>query len=213
MKLRARNLCAWFALASLPLLVGQACHKSDPAGQAAKNESPAAGNGHAQLTPPPAQASGAQPGKDAGTGGTGGHDTEDPSTAEPVACTDDEHEPDDTVEEAEAHAALHHILPIDIPRRTACGQEMDVIWAGRVDAGGKAGAELKWDTSLGALELSLLDGNGSALSKLDVAVTQPGHVELMVKEYFGAYFYVQVYNPGVAAIPYSLKVTAQEFGP
>ncbi len=128
-------------------------------------------------------------------------------------CTPDEHEPDDTPEEAEAHPSIHGIQPIEITNRTACGFEPDVIWAGRVDSGGKAAATLTWDAKLGPLELALLDGNGTTISKLDVSTKEPGHIELGINAYYGVYFYVQVNNPESAAIPYSLSVTAQVFGP
>ncbi len=220
MEKRARNL---FALAvTLGLASGSlACHRSEEASPAAKGDSPTQGRQLPSDSLVPGAGGSPKPDMGASTAADTGTQppppSEDSGDDDPSAhadpCTADEHEPDDTPEEAEAHPAIHNILPIEIANRTACGFEQDVIWAGRVDSGGKAATVLTWDAKVGALDLALLDGNGQAIAKLDVASKQAGRIELAVNEYYGAYFYIQVTNAGSAAIPYSLKVVAQVFGP
>jgi hypothetical protein len=141
------------------------------------------------------------------------------------ACTKDSHEPDDTLAKVEAGKPINGIKPIEIKGRTACAQDTDLIWAGPVDNGAKASAELTWDATDGALELSLLDADGDPITYLDVSKKQSGRSEVGVDVFYGGatnaenddrgdnYFYVRVHNPGKASVQYTLKVTAQVFGP
>jgi hypothetical protein len=128
-------------------------------------------------------------------------------------CTADAHEPDDTLTETEAHEPVSGIFPVELRQLTACPGDTDYVWAGRVDAGGKAGARLTWDASLGELQLALCDENGVPLTQRDVSSTSAGHAEERVDEYYGSFFYVRVTNSGGQSIPYDLTVTAQVFGP
>jgi hypothetical protein len=95
----------------------------------------------------------------------------------------------------------------------ACPGDEDLVWGGHVDAGGKAGAVLTWDGSLGQLELSLRDADNMPIEKRDVSMESPGRAEERVDEYYDSYFYVRVNNAGQQGIPYTIKVTAQVFGP
>ncbi len=154
--------------------------------------------------------------------GMGDGDGPDPSTG---ACTKDAHEPDDTLVQVATGKPINGITPIEITGLTACAQDTDLIWAGPVDNGAKAAAELTWDAAEGSLELSLLDADGEPISYLDVSTQQAGRSEVGVHEFYGGadntpsvlgsdnYFYVRVHNPGKASVPYTLKVTAQVFGP
>lgn len=130
-----------------------------------------------------------------------------------AACTNDAREPDDHLADAERHDPVSGIVPIELTGLVACPFDRDVVWAGRVDSGGKAGAELTWDASLGDLELSLGDADNMPITQTDVSTSQPGHAEERVDEYYDSYFYVRVRNPGNVSIPYTLIVTAQVFGP
>ena len=164
-----------------------------------------------------------------GDGGKGPSDTiedagsdDHPATG---ACSNDSHEPDDTLAKVESGKPINGIKPIEIKGRTACAQDTDLIWAGPVDNGGRAAAELTWDEADGTLELTLLDADGEPIKYLDVSKKQAGHSEVAVTEFYGGadntanddradnYFYVRVHNAGKASVPYTLKVTAQVFGP
>lgn len=163
--------------------------------------------------------------RDSGPSDTIGEAGSDPNHSADGACTKDSHEPDDTLAKVEAGKPINGIKPIEIKGRTACAQDTDLIWAGPVDSGGRAAAELTWDAADGTLELSLLDADGDPITYLDVSKKQAGRSEVAVAEFYGGpanaanenhsdnYFYVRVHNAGKASVSYTLKVTAQVFGP
>jgi hypothetical protein len=129
-------------------------------------------------------------------------------------CRSDAHEPDDTPAEAMAKQPLSGIRPIDVPDLVACAGESDWFYAGLVDMGGKAAAELTWDPALGSvLGLALYDQDMKALPGTPAVASEPGKLQLSVDEFYGKYFYVAVTSHTSVTTPYSLRVTAQVFGP
>ncbi|WNG49545.1 hypothetical protein F0U60_39565 [Archangium minus] len=130
------------------------------------------------------------------------------------ACTDDTREDDDTLEQGLAASPVHHIFnqgPLRL-EGVACPGDADWIHA-HVDCCNPSGAVVRWDASLGALEVELLDNKGSPLplsAPGDTVQRQPGEVRLLRAEYGGS-FLVRVRAEGAAAVPYSLELTAPVF--
>ncbi|MCY1077030.1 hypothetical protein [Archangium lansingense] len=139
----------------------------------------------------------------------------EPSTGS--GCTDDEREDDDTLEQALAAGAVSHVFsdpprPLQLTGSVACPGDADWIHA-YGDCCYQAGVVVRWDASLGPLDVELLDEKGHPLPLNrpgDLAQHKPGEVRLLRAEH-GGHFLVRIRASGTVAVPYSVAVFAPVF--
>jgi hypothetical protein len=152
-------------------------------------------------------------------GGTGVHrstgEVYEPRSGNRPACTDDAREDDDTREQGLAASPSSHVFnqgPLRLERQVACPGDEDWIHA-HADCCNPAGARVRWDASLGPLEVELLDSEGNPLPLCapgDIVKRQPGEVHLLRAEHGGP-FLVRVRASGKVAVPYSVELFAPVF--
>jgi len=148
----------------------------------------------------------------AGMGSEPQHRSEPPAG---LACPDDAREDDDTLEQGLAAPPVSHVFnhgPLKLEGSVACPGDADWIHA-HADCCNPSGAVVRWDASLGSLEVDLLDSGGVPLplsAPGDIVQRQPGEVHLLRAEYGGP-FLVRVRAGGSAAVPYSVEVFAPVF--
>ncbi|WP_155893937.1 hypothetical protein [Cystobacter fuscus] len=138
-----------------------------------------------------------------------------PRSGNAPTCTDDAREDDDTLEQGLAAAPISHIFnhgPARQEGRVACPGDVDWIHA-HADCCNPSGARVRWDASLGPLEVELLDSEGNPIplgAPGDIVQRQPGEVYLLRAEY-GGRFLVRVRTSGEVAVPYSVELFAPVF--
>jgi hypothetical protein len=131
------------------------------------------------------------------------------------SCPIDRLEPDDSREQLRGRNSLMHVYkhgPAKHTGLTACLEDEDWIPAfSDCCLSDPSGAVVRWDTSVGPLEVDLVDGDGVALppsSPNDINERRPGEARLLRVKHRGGGFFIRVRASGTVSVPYSIDVYA-----
>jgi hypothetical protein len=129
-------------------------------------------------------------------------------------CTDDSREDDDTLAVGLAASALSDLDgTVDVPGLVACPGDDDFLHGYSDCCDDPLGAEIRWNSADGVLELSVLAPDGTAWPVDDVVMDPDRARSVETATAMGHDFVVRVHNPGATPIAYDATVYARVFGP
>jgi hypothetical protein len=130
------------------------------------------------------------------------------------SCPLDAWEDDDTPKQRRGRPAYSHIYtkgPVKVEGMTACLDDEDWLLGNTLDrTKDPTGAIVRWDASVGPLEVELLDAEARTIPLNhpgDIQERQPGEARLLSAQYVGLFF-VRVRASGTVSVPYSVDVYA-----